>query len=68
MIGRTDIYFPIFEAYLEAEELPEDLKYLPIVEAGKNHEVKDQIIFLNIQFSSLYLKFQHNKSIVQVKF
>lgn len=36
MIGRTDIYFPIFEAYLEAEGLPEDLKYLPIVESALN--------------------------------
>jgi membrane-bound lytic murein transglycosylase D len=36
MIGRTDIYFPIFEAYLKKEELPEDLKYLPIVESALN--------------------------------
>lgn len=36
MIGRTDIYFPIFEAYLKAENLPEDLKYLPVVESALN--------------------------------
>ena len=36
MLGRTDIYFPIFEAYIKAEELPEDLKYLPVVESALN--------------------------------
>lgn len=36
LIGRTDIYFPIFEKYLQSFGLPEDLKYLPVVESALN--------------------------------
>ena len=34
ILGRTILYFPIFEHYLEKYELPEDLKYLAIVESA----------------------------------
>ena len=34
MIGRAEIYFPLFEKYLEAYNMPTDLKYMAIVESG----------------------------------
>ena len=34
MLGRTAMYFPIFEHYLRVYQLPESLKYLPLVESG----------------------------------
>lgn len=34
ILGRRLIYFPIFEKYLKESGLPEDLKYLPIVESA----------------------------------
>lgn len=35
-IGISDYYFPLFEQKLSAYDLPEDLKYLPILESGLN--------------------------------
>ncbi|WP_170110721.1 lytic transglycosylase domain-containing protein [Flavilitoribacter nigricans] len=34
VLGRSIQYFPIFEHYLEKHQLPEALKYLPIVESA----------------------------------
>ncbi|WP_421875207.1 LysM peptidoglycan-binding domain-containing protein [Marinoscillum sp.] len=34
VLSKTDLYFPIFEAALERYGLPEELKYLSIVESG----------------------------------
>ena len=34
IIGRSELYFPLFEKYLEAYGLPTDLKYLAIIESG----------------------------------
>ena len=34
MIGLAEIYFPLFEKYLEAYNMPKDLKYMAIVESG----------------------------------
>lgn len=34
MLGRTAMYFPVFEHYLRVYQLPEALKYLPLVESG----------------------------------
>ncbi|MDX1666187.1 MAG: transglycosylase SLT domain-containing protein [Saprospiraceae bacterium] len=34
ILGRAKFYFPIFEHYLRLYDLPEELKYLPIVESG----------------------------------
>lgn len=34
ILGHQLMYFPIFEAYLDKYQLPEDLKYLAIVESG----------------------------------
>jgi membrane-bound lytic murein transglycosylase D len=34
MLGRSAMYFPIFEHYLEMHGLPEELKYLPMIESS----------------------------------
>lgn len=34
ILGRSAVYFPIFEYYLELYNLPEDLKYLTIIESA----------------------------------
>jgi len=40
MLGRRNIYFPIFEEYLRKYNLPSDLKHLPILESAlKPHAV-----------------------------
>lgn len=36
VIGRSVLYFPIFERYLKEHNLPSDLKYLAIVESALN--------------------------------
>ncbi len=36
IIGRSVLYFPIFEKYLQENNLPTDLKYLAIVESALN--------------------------------
>lgn len=36
MLRRKEVYFPIFEKYLAKYDLPQELKYLPIIEAGLN--------------------------------
>ena len=35
-LGRTKMYFPVFEEYLAKKNMPEHLKYLPIVESNLN--------------------------------
>ncbi|MEM8525436.1 MAG: transglycosylase SLT domain-containing protein [Bacteroidota bacterium] len=34
ILGRSIMYFPMFEEYLEENELPDDLKYLSVVESA----------------------------------
>ncbi|MCB9082097.1 MAG: transglycosylase SLT domain-containing protein [Lewinellaceae bacterium] len=34
ILGRTELFFPIFEQYLRKYNLPEELKYLPMIESG----------------------------------
>lgn len=36
MLTRENVYFPIFEKYLQKYDMPKDLKYLAIVESGLN--------------------------------
>jgi len=36
MIARENVYFPLFEKYLKKYDMPQDLKYLSIVESGLN--------------------------------
>lgn len=40
ILGRTTMYFPIFEHYLSVYQLPKSLKYLPIVESALLAEVR----------------------------
>lgn len=35
-LGRTPLYFPVFEKYLRQYNLPQQLKYLPIIESKLN--------------------------------
>jgi|GEM_PF-218836 len=39
-LGLTEMYFPIFEEYLAAKNIPHHLKYLPIVESNLNPVAK----------------------------
>lgn len=39
MLGRTTLYFPMFEHYLSLHGLPEELKYLPMIESTLRPEV-----------------------------
>ncbi|MEQ9437935.1 MAG: LysM peptidoglycan-binding domain-containing protein [Cyclobacteriaceae bacterium] len=43
VIRRKDIYFPIFDKYLEKYNLPKDLKYLSIVESGLKPEARSRV-------------------------
>lgn len=36
ILGLKELYFPIFEEYLDKHNLPLELKYLPILESGLN--------------------------------
>ncbi|MEL6867111.1 MAG: transglycosylase SLT domain-containing protein [Bacteroidota bacterium] len=36
MLGKVDMYFPLFEKYLLEGNMPTDLKYLPVVESALN--------------------------------
>lgn len=40
ILGRTSMYFPIFEHYLSVYQLPKSLKYLPIVESAMRADVR----------------------------
>ncbi len=36
MLGLSEYYFPIFEAALKSQDIPEEIKYLPIIESSMN--------------------------------
>ncbi|MEJ8756456.1 LysM peptidoglycan-binding domain-containing protein [Pontibacter sp. H259] len=36
MISRENVYFPLFEKYLKKHNMPDEMKYLSIVESGLN--------------------------------
>ncbi len=36
MLGKSELYFPIFEEYLREYNLPQQLKYLPMIESKLN--------------------------------
>ncbi len=40
ILGRTELFFPIFEHYLDAYNLPRELKYLPIIESGLRLDIR----------------------------
>lgn len=43
MLGRTPLYFPLFEAELDRHDLPLELKYLPVVESGLNPNARSHV-------------------------
>ncbi len=43
VVRRKDVYFPLFEKYLKKYGIPEDLKYLSIVESGLNPEARSRV-------------------------
>lgn len=40
ILGRCEVYFPVFEHYLEKYDLPAELKYLPMIESGLRLNVR----------------------------
>jgi membrane-bound lytic murein transglycosylase D len=43
MLRRQEVYFPLFEKYLAKHNMPEDLKYLSIVESGLNPRAMSRV-------------------------
>lgn len=43
ILGRAAVYFPIFEHYLRLYNLPEELKYLPIIESSLRPAVQSPV-------------------------
>ena len=43
MLGSSEYYFPMFEAELDANNLPLELKYLPIIESALNPHARSRV-------------------------
>ncbi len=43
VLGLSDLYFPLFEETLDREQLPEELKYLAIVESALNPIARSRV-------------------------
>lgn len=43
IIGKSETYFPLFEHYLQVNHLPDELKYLSIVESALNPRAKSPV-------------------------
>ena len=43
VLRKKDVYFPLFEKYLAKYGLPDELKYLSIVESGLNPEARSRV-------------------------
>ncbi|MGB3618066.1 MAG: LysM peptidoglycan-binding domain-containing protein [Catalinimonas sp.] len=43
MLERRDFYFPIFEETMQAHNMPEEIKYLSIVESGLNPKARSRV-------------------------
>lgn len=43
MLGLCEIYFPMFEEYLDKKQLPTELKYLPIIESAFNPVAQSRV-------------------------
>ncbi|MEM9886210.1 MAG: transglycosylase SLT domain-containing protein [Bacteroidota bacterium] len=60
ILGRTALYFPVFEHYLNANRLPEQLKYLPIVESRLQPSAKSYVGALGLwQFTAATARQYH---------
>ncbi len=42
ILGRVDLYFPLFDAELDAMDLPEDIKYIAVVESNLEPTAKSK--------------------------
>jgi membrane-bound lytic murein transglycosylase D len=43
VLERKDMYFPMFDTYLSAHDMPEDIKYLSIIESGLNPQARSRV-------------------------
>lgn len=43
VLERKDIYFPLFEETLERHDMPDDVKFLAIIESGLNPKAKSRV-------------------------
>jgi len=43
MLGLSEYYFPMFEEYLDREEIPLELKYLPVIESALNTRARSRV-------------------------
>ncbi|MFD2066385.1 LysM peptidoglycan-binding domain-containing protein, partial [Pontibacter silvestris] len=43
MLTRENVYFPMYEKYLKKHNMPQELKYLSIVESGLNPKAKSPV-------------------------
>lgn len=43
VLARKDIYLPLFEEVLERHQMPDDIKYLAIVESGLNPRARSRV-------------------------
>ena len=43
VLGRKDLFFPLFEKYLKKYNIPEEIKYLAIVESGLNPTISSRV-------------------------
>ncbi|AKD02428.1 lytic transglycosylase domain-containing protein [Pontibacter korlensis] len=43
MLTRENVYFPLFEKYLKKHNMPDELKYLAIVESGLNPKAQSPV-------------------------
>ncbi|WP_066756646.1 lytic transglycosylase domain-containing protein [Crocinitomix algicola] len=42
-IGRSKLYFPMYEEYLDKHQIPLELKYLSVIESGLRPQVKSRV-------------------------
>jgi len=43
VLGKLDLYFPLFEKYFREYNIPEEIKYLAIVESGLNPKARSPV-------------------------
>ena len=43
VLGKLDLYFPLFEKYFKEYGIPDEIKYLSIVESGLNPKAKSRV-------------------------
>ena len=56
VLRKKDVYFPLFEKYLAKYGLPDELKYLSIVESGLNPEARSRVGAMGLLMNELTRK------------